>query len=79
MKPIPSPAIILPIPKELGKQIRALRQQKAWSQSAMARFCGIHLSHLSKIERGRGNVTLFTLVSIARPLGVILNNLLRVA
>lgn len=77
MKPIPNSAIMLPIQEELGKRIRALRQQKPWSQAAMARLCGIHLSHLSKIERGRGNITLFTLVSIATTLGVSLSDLLR--
>lgn len=60
---------------ELGKRIRTLRRQKAWSQPVMAALCGIHVSHLSKVERGGANATLSTIAAIAAKLEITLSDL----
>lgn len=60
---------------ELGRRIRTLRRQRAWSQTAMATLCGIHVSHLSKIERGGANATLSTLLVVAKNLEISVSEL----
>jgi transcriptional regulator with XRE-family HTH domain len=56
--------------KDLGRRIRALRRGKRWPQHMLAALCGIHVSHVSKIERGQANITLATLLGLAKNLGV---------
>ena len=45
-------------------------------REAFADFCGIHRSHMGEIERGRANVTLLTLLIIAKQLQVTASALL---
>jgi transcriptional regulator with XRE-family HTH domain len=59
----------------LGKQIRALRQARRLSQPSLAARCQVHVSHLSKVERGVANVTLQTLLAVANGLAVTLPDL----
>ena len=53
---------------ELGKRIRTLRRKKGWSQIEMAAYLGINRGHLSDLERGRREVGLLMLQTIARGL-----------
>ena len=63
--------------KALGTRIRNLRQDKRWpSQTAFAKACGIHRSHLLAIENGAANLKLSTLRQIARMLKITLADLL---
>ena len=53
-------------------------QAKRWpSQTAFAKACGLHRSHLADIERGAANIKLSTLLQIARTLKITLADLLR--
>lgn len=52
----------------LGAAIKALREKKEMKQQTLAEAAGIGVAHLSKIERGRGNPTWSTVVSIAEAL-----------
>jgi transcriptional regulator with XRE-family HTH domain len=52
----------------LGAAIKALREKKEMKQQTLAEAAGIGAAHLSKIERGRGNPTWSTVVSIAEAL-----------
>ena len=45
----------------LGKNIRRLRQDNAWSQADLSARTGIKVGHISTLEKGRGNPTLDTL------------------
>jgi DNA-binding XRE family transcriptional regulator len=54
--------------RALGLNIRTAREKLALSQEAFADLCEIHRSHMGKIERGESNVTLSTIVLIARKL-----------
>lgn len=54
----------------VGSRIRALRQERGLSLSALAAAAGIGKGSLSELETGRRNPTLETLYAVAGPLGV---------
>ncbi|AZA48500.1 XRE family transcriptional regulator [Chryseobacterium carnipullorum] len=60
---------------ELGKHIVMLRQQKGWSQSDLARACNKDRQAIEKLENGKVNPTLYTLLEIANALDVSLPEL----
>ena len=62
---------------ELGKRIRVLRRKKGWSQIEMAAYLGINRGHLSDLERGRREVGLLMLQTIARGLDTTMAAMLR--
>ncbi|WP_408896393.1 helix-turn-helix domain-containing protein [Nocardioides sp. R1-1] len=61
---------------EVGARIRALREARGLSLSALAAQAGIGKGSLSELETGRRNPTLDTLYAVATPLGVPLAALL---
>jgi transcriptional regulator with XRE-family HTH domain len=50
---------------KIGQNIRALRQQRGWSQADVAKWLKISVPALSKIETGATSVTLCRLNQIA--------------
>ncbi|GAA1530781.1 helix-turn-helix domain-containing protein [Nocardioides humi] len=54
----------------VGARIRALREARGLSLSALAAQAGIGKGSLSELETGRRNPTLDTLYAVAAPLGV---------
>ncbi len=64
-----------PLLRSLGSRIRRLRQQKGWSQEALADEAGVDRSYMSGIERGVRNVSVLSLAKIAKALGVSLSTL----
>ncbi len=60
---------------KLGKAIRAARQAKELTLEELAESAHLSATHLLDIEHGRTNVTLASLVGIARGLGVRLREL----
>ncbi|MEQ6902431.1 XRE family transcriptional regulator [Nocardioides sp. YIM 152588] len=65
-----------PAGADVGARIRALRESRGLSLSALAADAGIGKGSLSELETGRRNPTLDTLYAVARPLGVPLAALL---
>ncbi|MFF7829703.1 helix-turn-helix domain-containing protein [Streptomyces rochei] len=61
----------------LGDRIRAERQRRRISQERLHLSAGISRDVLQRIESGRHNPTLFTLLRIARVLDVPLADLVR--
>lgn len=61
--------------KELGKRIVELREKKGWSQSDLARACHKDRQAIEKLESGKVNPTLYTLLEIANALEVSLSKL----
>lgn len=61
--------------KELGKRIVELREQKGWSQSDLARACSKDRQSIEKLENGKVNPTLFTLLEVANALGISVSKL----
>lgn len=54
----------------VGSNIRCLRRERKLSQESLAHDAQITTSHLGCIERGTGNPTLETLISIANALQI---------
>lgn len=61
--------------KEFGKRIIMLREQKGWSQSDFARACNKDRQAIEKLENGKVNPTLYTLLELANALEVSLGEL----
>lgn len=56
--------------KKIGDRIIDLRTQKGWSQSDLARACNKDRQAIEKIENGKVNPTLYTLLELANALGL---------
>lgn len=54
----------------LGHRIRKLRRAKGWRQVDLAQHAGIHVVHISDLERGTREVGLRTLLSLTRALSI---------
>lgn len=55
---------------QLGKRIRALRQERKISQEELAGRADIHRNYISQIEGGKRNLSFYNVVKIARALRV---------
>lgn len=62
--------------KLIGQRIVELRTKKGWSQADLARECGKDRQAIEKLENGRVNPTLYSLVEIAKALDVSLTILI---
>jgi transcriptional regulator with XRE-family HTH domain len=58
-----------------GERVRKLRQASGLSQESFADKCGLDRTYISGIERGRRNVALRNIDSIAAALGVSISKL----
>jgi len=56
--------------RELGRRLRALREQRGLSQMTLGLSAGVHPTYISGIERGLRNPTALNLVALAHALGV---------
>ncbi len=56
--------------KLIGQRIIELRTKKGWSQSDLARACGKDRQAIEKLENGKVNPTLYSLLEIANALDV---------
>ncbi|MBN2180826.1 MAG: helix-turn-helix transcriptional regulator [Sedimentisphaerales bacterium] len=63
------------INKEVGLNIRKLREERGISQEKLAEFAGLHRTYIGQIERGEKNIGLKNLQKIAKALGVDLKNI----
>jgi len=59
----------------LGKHIRELRLKRGFSQESFADHCGLHRTYMGAIERGERNLTLQTLLTVSKGLGMTLSQL----
>lgn len=62
--------------KKIGQRIIELRTQKGWSQSDLARACNKDRQAIEKLESGKVNPTLYTLLEIANALEISLSKLI---
>jgi transcriptional regulator with XRE-family HTH domain len=61
--------------KKIGERIIKLRAQKGWNQSDLARACNKDRQAIEKLENGRVNPTLYTLMEISEALQIPLSEL----
>ena len=60
---------------KIGRRIVELRSEKGWSQSDLARACNKDRQAIEKLENGKVNPTLYTILEISKALGVALKKL----
>jgi transcriptional regulator with XRE-family HTH domain len=60
----------LPEAVEFGRRVRARREKLGLSQMALADEVGFHFTYISSVERVERNVSLQTIVKLARGMGV---------
>ena len=59
----------------LGSRIRELRLKKGFSQESFADHCGLHRTYMGGIERGERNLTIQTVLTVAKGLGLTMSEL----
>jgi len=64
------------IQKKLGQRIVELRTKLSWSQADLARACNKDRQAIEKLENGKANPTLYTLLEISKALGVKVRDLI---
>lgn len=64
--------------KLLGQRIVELRTKKGWTQADLARACGKDRQAIEKLENGKVNPTLYSLLEVANALDVSLSVLVDV-
>ena len=64
---------------KIGKRIIELRTKKGWSQADLARACEKDRQAIEKIENGKVNATIYSLMEIAEALEVSLVKIVDVA
>jgi transcriptional regulator with XRE-family HTH domain len=64
------------INKEVGFNIRKIREDKGLSQEKLAELADLHRAYIGQIERGEKNIGLKNLEKIAKALGVDIKDLL---
>jgi transcriptional regulator with XRE-family HTH domain len=64
---IPAPENLTPIikreRKRLGQRLRELRRERGLSQEQAAEMIGIHPKYMPRVEAGRANLTVDTLIA----------------
>jgi transcriptional regulator with XRE-family HTH domain len=60
----------------LGKRLRALRKQRAWTQVYMAEVVGIDRSFISDLENGKKEICIRNLEVLATAFGMTVSKLL---
>ncbi len=58
------------IRRQVGANVRRLREQRGWSKEELAFECGLHRTYISGVERGVRNPTVLVVQEIASALGV---------
>lgn len=58
------------IRRQVGLNVRQLREERGWSQEELAFECKLHRTYISGVERGIRNPTVLVLKGIAHALKV---------
>jgi transcriptional regulator with XRE-family HTH domain len=64
------------IVSSFGITLRQLREERGWSQEALAEHADLNRSYIGELERGKAIPSLLTLKKLSVALGVSLSNLL---
>ena len=58
------------IRRQVGRNVRRLRDEKGWSQEDLAAEAGLHFTYVSGVERGVRNPTILVIAKLAKALSV---------
>lgn len=61
---------------DIGHRVRALREERSWTQTELAKRVGMHQAHLANIENGRKKPSVEMLAKLATALDVTPNDLM---
>ena len=61
---------------ELGSKVRALREEKGYSQEVFASIADLDRTYIADIEGGKRNVSLEVIWKLAKAFGISVSNLL---
>ena len=53
-----------------GQRLRAVRKERGWTLRFLAGKAGVHWTYLGQVERGERNVSLLTILRLAKALGI---------
>jgi transcriptional regulator with XRE-family HTH domain len=53
-----------------GQRLRAVRKDRGWTLRFLAAKAGVHWTYLGQVERGERNVSLLTILRLAKALGI---------
>jgi transcriptional regulator with XRE-family HTH domain len=53
-----------------GQRLRSVRKDRGWTLRFLAAKAGVHWTYLGQVERGERNVSLLTILRLAKALGV---------
>ena len=62
---------------KFGQRIKTLRNERKWSQEALAGETGFHRTYIGMIERGERNPSLINVNIFAKTFGITLSELLK--
>lgn len=62
--------------KAVGQRIRSFREEKGLTQEGLADLCNFEKSNISRIETGRTNLTLKSMLTISKALNIQIKQLL---
>ena len=62
--------------KQLGRNIKAERVRKGYTQESFAEKAGVSREYISRIERGQENMSVLKILNMAEILGTDIRNLL---
>ncbi|MCB0272643.1 MAG: helix-turn-helix transcriptional regulator [Bdellovibrionales bacterium] len=65
------------IKKIIANNIRTSRESQGWSQEEAAHRVNVHFRHYQKIEYGKVNVTIDTLVKVCKGFGINIQDLFK--
>jgi len=63
--------------KQLGRNIKAERVRKGFSQEDFAEILHVHPSYIGKVEQGRQNMSIGKILEFATALNIHINDLLK--
>lgn len=69
--------MIKPIVKKFGKRVRQLRLERGLTQEGLGDKCGLDLTYIGRIERGEQNSSLVVVATIAKGLGISVEELFK--
>ncbi len=66
----------IPTPKQIGRRLQTLREEKDMSRARLAELAGISREYVRLLEAGRYDATVSTLLKITRALRVSITEVL---